>query len=473
MKYDIYIVLSGRIVQIVMMVVSLKIMTYRLSPAEMGKYAIIMAIISFFAMVFINPVGMYINRQLNDWNKKGEVWHNFQHAALYLITIVLAAMCLMPVILYCVGLKTGLSLRWLVLLVTTNLLFNTINQTIIPSLNMLGKRFAWAIFTTVTLLASLVFSVVMTISAATAELWISGQIIGLLIGVSLAIPFFQKNLIKRAKSKPFCSWHEHVVKPVITFALPIAITVTLNWIQFQSYRFGINYFNGIDFLGFFAAGYSISAGIMGAFEVTAMNYFYPAFYQKIDGVDHEKRMDVWCRYAKVMLCLTIYTATFVIFISTQLAHVLLASQYWTAVPFVVLGVFVESGRIIGNVYSLAAHAEMNTKLLIFPQLIGALLVALLVPIMLHVLPEHGLSIALIVSSITYVVMMHFMVANKLGARVCFRETFPWLLMAVIAGGGAVVPLLISDGIYSDILSLIVSGGLYLMISHFFLRRNML
>ena len=73
------IIIFGRLTQFLLMLATLKISTFLLSPVEMGKMALITSTLAFVSLFLINPVGMYVNRHLHEWNneQKISVYLNF------------------------------------------------------------------------------------------------------------------------------------------------------------------------------------------------------------------------------------------------------------------------------------------------------------------------------------------------------------------------------------------------------------
>lgn len=474
MKKDLYIVLISRSIQIGTLIATMKLLTAFLPPSEMGKYSILMTIISFFSLLFINPVGMFINRQLNTWNQEGNLWHNLQHAVIYLLIVVFLSICISPMVLY-YGYAGNIAINivGLVCLIGLTLFANTLNQTIIPAFNMLGLRKNWAVFTTITLWGSLFFSVVLMNFRASVEWWLIGQMGGNILASLLAMPIFYRAINTK--------WHvkkmrltQHAIKPIIVFSVPVALAVLLNWVQFQSYRLILGSFCGMEFLGIFAAGYSVSSGLMGAFEATASSYFHPLFYRKLDLITEKERMDVWCGYAQTMISLTLYTIIFIAFMAEPLTHILLASQYWTATYFAIIGGLVEGARVIGNVYSLAAHATMVTKILLVPQIVGAVTLFSSV-LLLQFISAQWLGLILILPAILYVTMMHVTIRRKLKSKINLRNVFFSFLAASMIGVDRFFKLIIGypDGMYSDLFSLAISGMIYICLVYYSVIRSKL
>jgi len=469
-KSDLYIVLAGRFLQVLTSVVLLRLMTVQLGPNEMGKYALITSITSLFALVFINPVGMYINRKTHDWHEKGLLGWRLRQGGQYTLFVMCLAVTIIGIMYYWDLLQFGINVYWLMILVGGSLVLTTFNQTLIPAFNMLGMRKEWVLLSLVTLWSGLGISMILTVSDGRAELWIVGQLAGMLLGMVVALFRFQ-SLLKHSEEQVSLYWNISQIKPVLWFSLPIALTVGLNWIQFQSYRFIISDVAGLEFLGLFIAGYTLSSGIMSAFEATAMNYFYPIFYSRIDQADSNERVLIWNDYASVMLPLTLYTVIFIMLMSKQLTHILMDKSFWLASQFVVFGAFIEMGRVLGNIYGMIAHATMDTKSLIVPQMIGALSVVVLVLVFKAVLSVDGIGIALVVSALFYVISMHWYMAKKHGIKVNFKKLFNQAIMAIFIIFSWLLSLFIDSSYLSDVIVLLISGVIYIYISYLLLRRS--
>jgi O-antigen/teichoic acid export membrane protein len=469
---DLVIIVSGRFLQTITQVFVLRLMTARLEPNEMGKFALITSITAFFALIFIYPVGMYINRRLHDWADQGLILLRFRQGFIYLLFVVGFAMLVINLGLIFREVSWGIERYWLVVLVGGSLLFNTANQTVIPALNVLGHRKLWVIYTLVTLWSGLIIAMLLTSQNRTVELWLVGQQIGLLIGSLIStISFWRLIKVKGIQIAPK-DWNVNTIRPIFSFIIPVALAISLNWVQFQSYRFVLNNIAGLEYLGLFVAGYTLSAGIMNAFESTAISYFYPLFYKNITGISDKEKIAVWNGYAAVMFPLTIFTAVFIIVMSKQLSHILMDNSFWRAIDFVMIGAIVEMGRVLGNVYSMAAHATMNTKTLVKPQIIGSISVLILVVLLTKLLSVDGVGIALVLSSLLYVISMHWYMHKHFAIKVNFRRMGINIVMAIplLAVAGIFNIINVNVGYLYDTVPLLLSGIVYLLISYNVLRR---
>lgn len=123
MNSDLLVVLTGRVIQIVTTVVSLRLLTTQLTPGEMGKYSLITSTTALFALIFITPVGMYINRKLNQWYDEALLWNKLIYGLYYLLAVTIATALLLFLLFQTTNiLNIGIRETWLVCLVCFTLL---------------------------------------------------------------------------------------------------------------------------------------------------------------------------------------------------------------------------------------------------------------------------------------------------------------------------------------------------------------
>lgn len=410
------VILLGRLVHFFLMLVILKTVTALLSPAELGKIALITSAVAFFSSFLINPVGMYVNRQLHTWNSKGVVSQWLGFLGVYILISAVISAFILGIVNYSECLNIGLSSVFVFCFVLFTLLFNTINQTTIPSLNMFGFRGYFTFLSILTLLLGLLFAVLLVDSYGFySEYWLSGLVLGQsVVGLIGGVVLYSKvNHVEDNNIKPSL----HGIWRVFKFSWPIAITVGLAWFQSQSYRFFIEDTLGLQVLGFFVAGYGISAGIIAGFESVFTMYYQPIFYSKISEGNEEQRRQAWNHYATAILPSLIVVFFIISALAPQFTRLLLAPKFHSAAQFVIWGACAETFRVIVNVYSMAAHAEKNTQLLILPNCVGACVSLLLLYCLIPKLGVVGAGIALCLSGFSVVLMLHTRIKRELA--VCF------------------------------------------------------
>lgn len=415
------VIVLGRITQFILMLATLKISTYLLSPVEMGKMALITSCMAFFSLFLINPVGMYINRHLHDWNTKGVIREYLKYYWLYLFFIAVFSSVLLSVFNDIGIFKNDFSTLFLMFFVFSSLFFNTIHQTNIPSLNMLGFRHSFIVLSIATVFFGIIFSVILAhYFKPTSEYWLLGlliaQVIFALVGT---IMFYSKVNSEMIVIHSIFSLSE--VKKILTFCWPIAIAVGLAWLQTQSYRLFLGYSIGLQNLGLFVAGYSISAGIFSAFESIVTTYFQPFFYKKISQADKQGRVLAWNHYAAVIIPSLILLFWVIVTLAASLSKLMLSEGYQNTVQYTVWGALVEMFRVWANIYGLAAHSEKNTKILMMPNLIGAAASVFFLTILIPFFGVLGVCVALSLAGLLVMIFLHNSLKDKYGIAIDYRD----------------------------------------------------
>ncbi len=464
-------ILVGRIGQFLIAFAGIRLATTLLTPVEMGRMALVVAITSGFALMLVNPVGMFINRRLHAWESLGRASAFLALHWLYLLVVALIS----GIVIYAgtaLGvIKVDIALGWLVLLVCGSLIFNTINQTYIPSLNLLGHRgwFVW--LTLATQLLGIVWATILvTQSSANAENWLLGVLVGqLLIGFVGMKVFKDKIGGIRGKLFPIDALGQKYRAVLFRFAWPVSIAVGLGWMQSQSYRFFMNDSVGLTQLGLFVAGYSISAGIIAAFESILTAYFQPQFYKGINTTDSADRAAAWNSYAAAIMPALIVTVLFIAGLVHELTRLFLGPAFQAAAVFVLWGALAEAARVIAGIYTLSAHAQMQTRSLLLPNAIGAVTALLLAWILIPSLSGVGAGITLASSGLLLVALLIWQAHQRISISFPIRRSVFGVLAGVAIMSLAVIlqyafrPI---AGLNTVILTLVLSGVAYVAVQYY-------
>lgn len=408
----------------------MRVATTLLSPAEMGKVSLVLTTTAFFALFLVNPVGMFINRRLHAWQASGAARHYLTRYASYLLLVAFVAVIGLTV-LYVMGLADfGLSIGWLIFLVCGSLIFNTINQTAIPSLNLLGDSGRFVLLSLLTILASFACATLLIkMGQSSAQSWL----LGLLLGQSLLAAIGTKVLFSQLKAseipKQYPSIQKQHLQALFGFAWPVAIAAGLGWAQGQGYRYLMEGQLGLAQLGLFVAGYGISAGMIAGFESVLTTYFQPRLYRDVSVDQHPgKHAQAWQRYAAAVIPSLLLTAAFIVILAPELTRVFLGENFQSAADFVIWGAIAEAARVLMGVYSLIAHVYMRTRWLILPNLVGAILSIILCALLIPSFGAVGVGFGLAASGIAVVVSVHLLLARRVGGGAPIQP----ILMAVVA-----------------------------------------
>ncbi len=422
-------IIFGRAAQFILLLLVMRVATTYLPPEEMGRLSLITAATAFYALFLVNPVGMFINRRFHAWDALGRAKYYLKLHWIYLIVISAVAAVSLGLLNRIHTFGFQFNTTWLLVLVCGSLLFNTVNQTAIPLLNLLELRGRFIALTLATIGVGLVSAFLLVRAfETTAEYWLLGLLVGqavfALIGVKL---FFEK----LQPEVPIEMLSRTRLRLLFHFAWPVAISVGFNWLQTQGYRFFVADSLGLVALGLFIAGYGISAGLMAAFESVLTTYFQPRFYKRVSTSSLAEQSLAWNNYAGAILPSLILVTFLLAGLAPELTRFIVGPAYQSASQFMVWGVLAEGARVLAGVYSMSAHAKIKTRLLLLPNLLGAVICIALIWGLAPTLGAHGVGLACSLAGIGMVVTMHYMMIVVLEMRLPYRLLLKGTAMGLV------------------------------------------
>lgn len=468
-------IIIGRAAQFILALAMLRVATTLLSPEEMGKVSLALTTIAFFAMFLVNPVGMFINRRLHAWQANGLARAYLERYAGYLIGVALLAAISLPLFNLSGLVNFGMPIGWVVALVCASLIFNTINQTSIPSLNMLGDTRRFVALSVATLAASFVCAVTLVKTVQTsAQYWVLGLLLGqmLLAVVGTRMLFAKLGLHGVPTASPgIRGRHLHVL---FDFAWPVALAAGLGWVQLQGYRYIMESHLGMAQLGLFVAGYGISAGMIAGFESILTTYFQPRLYRDANKDHPAEQAQAWRRYAAAVIPSLVLTVALIVLLAPEFTRIFLGERFQGAASFVVWGALAEAARVLTGVYSLIAHVYMRTRWLILPTAVGAAFSILLCVLLIPPLGAQGAGVALALAGFVVVALLHILLAHRAGGGVPLHTLWQAALAAIALCAAALgMRAIFNTADWVVIISVIVITGLvYLGLLYRLLRQHL-
>lgn len=365
-RRDLLLIGGGRFATALLGLVSIRIATNLLSPEQYGVLALLIAVQMFCGMFLINPVEQHIYRHAHAWWDSQTLLARLSSYKAY--TWIVSGVGAVFVIV--TGAPQSLEEAALLGLVMFSVVVTvTWNGITVPMLNMLGFRAEsvfWAVMTTG---LSVLSSVLLVCWSNTAIAWFAGQAIGMALGaLGAGISLRQKSVTAN---------HDKGILPlidkntVITYCIPLAVATGLMWLQLSGYRFAVEHFWGLATLGYIAVGFILTSQIWGMFEYLATQFFYPAFYRRITGADTAQNEITLSDLLNILGPMSLVLVGVTVLAAPALLYVLVAQQYHSAVIFIFFGVVIEYCRVLGNLFSRAAHITRRTRSLTLPYAIGA------------------------------------------------------------------------------------------------------
>lgn len=455
-------IIFGRAAQFILLLVTMRLATTYLPPGEMGRLSLITAATAFFALFLVNPVGMFINRRFHAWEKLGRTRFYLKLHWLYLLAISVVIAGALIVLNNAHEFDFQLSTSWLLVLVCGSVLFNTINQTVIPSLNLLELRGSFVFLTLATIAFGLGAALLLVCGfGATAEFWLLGLLIGQIVFAIMGMQIFFGKLQPQIPAALPGRTH---LRTLFDFAWPVAISVGFNWLQTQGYRFFVADSLGLVALGLFVAGYGISAGLIAAFESVLTTYFQPRFYREVSNNDQHEQGRAWSKYASAILPSLILVMCVLIGLAPELTRFMVGPAYQSASQYVIWGVLAEGARVAAGVYSMSAHARMKTNLLLLPNLIGAVVCIGLIWAFTQHFGVDGVGFSRVLAGIAMVVAMHYLMVRALEMQLPYRM----LLKSIALGLGLLLIAMTGRWLLGGTQSLWAAGGLIVITGLVFL-----
>lgn len=372
MNKDLKIIIAGRVLQIIITLVSIRVLTTFLSPEEVGNYYILLALLAFFNLVLLNPPGMYFSRHLLEWQRS----ENLLNAIfVFIVWMVIVAMLSIPISLfvyYWLGYETKFDLELFLIYMVMAIIISTIHRNVLYGSNTLGFRKEFVIYLIYTLILGLIVSSSIVYFYYPYSLgWVFGIILSELIMLYIVFRFFiQNNKLDIAKIKWTLS--KNRMQKILIFSLPIGLTTFLMWGQNTAYRFLVDYQYSAEVLGYIAVGLGISSAVFSSIESIAIQYFNPIFLKNILDVDKEKRGKAWNDIAKQIVPIYILAAFFTIAMSEVLITILVDSKFHDSYIYTMFGVGIEFFRVMTNLLNNVSQSEYKTTATIKPYFVGFL-----------------------------------------------------------------------------------------------------
>lgn len=372
LQSDLFILAIGKIVQMLLLFLAVRLFTTYLPDTEVGNLILMLAVAMFLGLALINPVGSYINRELNNWVDERVLLQKFLFFNLYIIFVSVFAFAL-PYLLIPFGVGQSINTLYFSIVVSLFVFFNTWNQTVIPALNLLFYRKAFVLFTilSISLYLSIAVSFVFIIEQ-TAYWWLAGQVIGLAIGFVFAFLFlFRKVLTGHEKIK--FKFNTDGLGKVLRFSLPLALATAMLWALSNSYKLIIEGHLGTEALAYIGLALMLATSLSGAVESLLMQVFHSPFYKGISGaVSIEQRSQAFQTFLNGTLPLIAGAIFLLVCLAPFLLEILADKRFSVIYPFLMLGLGIEFLRVSTNIISHAAHSEYQTHISIVPYTVGAL-----------------------------------------------------------------------------------------------------
>ena len=399
-RRDLWIIGGGRLVIVLLSLVTIRAVTTLLSPEEYGQLSLLIVIQTFCGLFLINPVGQHINRHTHQWWDDVSLLSRLVGYRKYVLAIsIIGGIAAIAVSMQFSILHISIIVLTMILMVNGG----TWNATWIPLLNMVGRRGTAVSWTIVTSIIGLLVSVFLCTIWPTAIAWFIGQASGFTLGAIGAGLAIRRCVPPQKIISPYSLLNWQVI---LTYCLPLAAGTGFMWIQLSGYRLLVEHYWGLSLLGFLSVGLSLAGQIWGLTETLAQQFLFPLFYKRITQSGNDSSSAALSDLMNVMMPIYLVLVGMTFLGAPYLLKLLVAPKYASAEVFMRLGIGIEFCRVVANLLSNAAQVTKQTRSIVLPYATGAVIAILMLVIVgeRH-LDATWIAISLLLAALAMLVVM--------------------------------------------------------------------
>lgn len=386
-KSDILWVVVGRLFFSLVYLLSIRISTGLLEPDQYTILGMLVAIQTFCGLIFINPIGQYINRNCQQWWQDQSIDGRMKTFQYYVVVTSLIGGVVASIWFSIFDSGNGFNKFFLANIVILMIWGATWNVTWSSVINILEQRALAVKLSLFAAVCGLLMSALLCYSNPTPEMWFLGQAIGNSIG-AIAGGYAMRSIgLIKAKS-PVKLIDASAIKK---YCLPLACSTPFIWLQLSGYRLIMPTYWDLTIVGMALAGIGLSLQAWILVETIVVQILIPKYYKILNGSDgavipgyegnNKQQVDrlVFSDLINIVGPFYLFFAAITLVLAPSLVFLIVDEKYILAAHFFAIGSFVELCRVMFNLFANAAQINQNTKLLVLPNIIsGSVMTALVV-----------------------------------------------------------------------------------------------
>jgi O-antigen/teichoic acid export membrane protein len=390
--------------------------TSLLGTAQYALLGLALLAHSLMAMFFVNPAGQYINRHLVKWWDSGELFLRLYQFGLYVTAVGL--LTFVASLLYWV--LNGFSDVLLsAVLVTLLLCIATWNATLVPALNILGWPKVCICLQVLAPTLGLAISLGLSHDRPTANTWLAGQILGLLVSAAIA----HACLWRHRKHSLVTTYSSFISRQsFMQFSAPLSLVAGLMWFQWNGWKPFVQSVYGLEILGVMLSGYMLASYLWATVEGLAHQALHPFFFTQLtDSAQNSKQS--FTDFTDLLIPLYFYLAVIAL-IASPLVAFILPGNFVGAQQYFVWGVGIELLRAIAAILAHAIHLKLDSRFLLMPYFS-----VIVVLFFLFLFSAFGLKLepafilfSLLIASVFLLILISFKIKDNLKIARIFKDS---------------------------------------------------
>ena len=425
---DLLVLFAGRTLQVTSTLISVRVVTTLLGPAEIGRMNLVVSLVSLFSLLLISPVANYVARQSIEWNLDNQLLGALLRFGLFLVVSVLVSATVVLVIESSVGIGTQINRGWLIGFVVANLFFSGLVSTVTTIINTIGHRVWFVLLVNLAAWSGLGVAYILVMKwGVAAEHWLEGLLLGQIVVAVIATVVVYK-LSRRPKPKQsnpaIHSSPGFVLHAAMEFSWPLVFATGFYWMQTSGYLFVLARVADVKTIGLVTIGLSLGLAPMAMFDTLFTEYYRPLFYKDIARGDNTIKAQAWNKYASAYFPCVVLVGAMIGVSGPFLARILVSAQFQPIGWLAFWGALIKATFMVYATFVSLSFALLNTRLLILPNLLGAAVALAAIYILAQKQPLLGTGLALFLGMLVTMLAVGVRLRRKVAIQ------FPWQRLGV-------------------------------------------
>ena len=344
----------------------LKLMANYFLPEQLALWSTALSGIAFYGLIFIGPIGIYVNRNIVNWHKEYEMTKIMFLHFCYIFLIGLISIPPFYIFSKSLDIDEPLLTEFLILIIPLIFIFQVLFISYQSYLNIFGenKGFFFATILMSFMVMILPLGFILGFGQNLFQ-WGGGYLLANLIGVIISL-FYLCDIFKGSKKKKSLLFDFKLLKNSATFVIPALFVAVFSWINIHFYKYGfiILGFN-LEEISFLIIGLTLSHSLFSAVE-QVLTSIYSSVYQRRVSSNPEKADEYWSDTTIGFIPILMIFTWFYFSVAEYLPSILLNESYNSIYNYLLIGGIIEVCRILLNLTYLRTQGINKTYLMLKP-----------------------------------------------------------------------------------------------------------
>ncbi len=351
----------------------LKLMAYYFVPDQLALWSTALSGVAFYGLIFIGPIGIYINRNIVSWHREYEMTKIMLFHFFYVFFIGLISIPPFYIFSKSLDIDEPLLIEFLILIVPLIFIFQVLFISYQSYLNIFGENkeffFATILMSFMVLILPLGFILVF---GQNLFQWGGGYLLANIIGVIISL-FYLSNIFKSSKKKNIFLFNFKLLKNSATFIFPALIVAIFSWISIHFYKYGFIVLGfKLEEISFLIIGLTLSHSLFSAVEQVLTSIYSSVYLRRVSS-NPEKANEYWSDTIIGFIPILMIFTWFYFSVAEYLPTILLNESYNSIYNYLLVGGIIEVCRILLNLTYLRTQGINKTYLMLMPYLLSIII----------------------------------------------------------------------------------------------------